>query len=33
VDPRTHKVYVVSAKFTPERKMVPDSFTLLVLGM
>ncbi len=33
VDPKTHKVYVVSAKFTPERKMVPDSFTLLVLGM
>jgi DNA-binding beta-propeller fold protein YncE len=33
VDPRTHKVYVVSAKFSPERKMVPDSFTLLVLGM
>ena len=33
VDPRSHKVYVVSAKFTPERKMVPDSFTLLVLGM
>jgi DNA-binding beta-propeller fold protein YncE len=33
VDPKSHKVYVVSAKFTPERKMVPDSFTLLVLGM
>jgi DNA-binding beta-propeller fold protein YncE len=33
VDPRSHKVYVVSAKFSPERKMVPDSFTLLVLGM
>jgi DNA-binding beta-propeller fold protein YncE len=33
VDPKTHKVYVVSAKFSPERKMVPDSFTLLVLGM
>ena len=33
VDPKSHKVYVVSAKFTPERKMVPDNFTLLVLGM
>ena len=38
VDPKTHKVYVVSAKFTkPEGaarpQMVPDSFTLLVLGM
>ena len=33
VDPKTHKVYVISAQFTPERKMVPDSFTMLVLGM
>ncbi len=33
VDPKTHKVYVISAKYTAERKIVPDSFTLLVLGM
>jgi DNA-binding beta-propeller fold protein YncE len=43
VDPKTHKVYLISAKFTradstaanphPRPRMVPDSFTLLVLGM
>jgi DNA-binding beta-propeller fold protein YncE len=38
VDPKTHKVYVISAKFekpagATRAQMVPDSFTLLVLGM
>lgn len=38
VDPKTHKVYVVSAKYekpagATRPQMVPDSFTLLVLGM
>ena len=39
VDPKTHKLYLVTAKFAPQAdstarpKMIPDSFTLIVLGM
>jgi DNA-binding beta-propeller fold protein YncE len=32
LDPKTHKILTVTAKMTPERKVVPDSFVVLTVA-